>query len=32
VQLPGAFDAQTPRDAAAASERGAAMATTRSDN
>jgi signal transduction histidine kinase len=32
VQLPGAFDAQTPRDAVAASERSAAMATTRFDN
>jgi two-component system, OmpR family, heavy metal sensor histidine kinase CusS len=32
VQLPGAFDALTPRDASAASEWSAAMATTRSDN
>jgi two-component system, OmpR family, heavy metal sensor histidine kinase CusS len=32
VQLPGALDAQTPRDSAAVSERSAAMATTRSDN
>jgi signal transduction histidine kinase len=32
VQLPGAFDAQTPRDSAAVSERSAALATTRFDN